>query len=58
MSFDEEETIEERDANHDMIKQHWTLLLRDVKNIQGPLYKLLSTEDLMYVVQIIQDLEY
>ena len=58
MSFESDEAIEERDADRDMMKQHWTLLLRDVKNTQGPIIKLLSREDFMYVVQTLQELEY
>ena len=58
MSFESDEAIEERDADRDMIKQHWTMLLRDVKNTQGLIIKLLSREDFMYVVQILNELEY
>ena len=58
MSFESDDAIEERDANRDMMKQHWILLLRDVKNTQGPIFKLLKKEDFMYVVQMLQDLEY
>ena len=58
MSFESDDAIEERDANRDMMKQHWILLLRDVNNTQGPIFKLLKKEDFMYVVQILQDLEY
>ena len=58
MSFESDDAIEERDANRVMMKQHWILLHRDVNNTQGPIFKLLKKEDFMYVVQILQDLEY